>query len=133
MKRETNNIRMDISIMISILNKKDELSLNGSFDEIKKILPDGVIKEIDDRRELDIRYNKTIGEVQIFAYDESHHNGNSYNEYFYELDLNNYLEETIQKILQKLHDRLYDEIFEKEAAEFLKEEVKKRINNKYNL
>lgn len=133
MKRETDNIRMDINRMMSILGKGDKNFSIGCYADIKKILPDKVAKEIDERRELDLRYNSSLSQIEIYAYDESHHNGNSYNEYSYNLDLNDYLEETIQKILGNLHDNLYDSIFNKEESLFIKEQVEKRIEEKYNL
>lgn len=125
--------RKDIIKTLSFLNSK-ETKFPLSYREIGRYLkiPDGIMTEINDRRELDVRYLLEKDQIEINAYNEDYHNGNSYQDMFYYADLNDYLEKTVALILKSLSESLYRDCFNKEKDNLINDMVTRSLVIKLN-
>ena len=125
----TTDIRKDIKKMMSFLHI--DINTKYSINTLKHLqLPEEVQKEIDERHELTIRYIPLINEIEINAYNEDHHNGNSYSDIWHNVKLKEYSDKELVLILNSVRERLYNDCFIKEKGNIIKNLVNISLRNK---
>lgn len=128
----TKNIKKDISNMMSFLKEKDKSKY--SLSNLKYLnIPEDVLLEINARRDLTVTYIPIKDAIEINAYNEDYHNGNSHQDYWFTVELRDYTDDKLILILELVRKNLYIKCFNKEREKIIKDLVNISLSKKLNI